>query len=141
MLRIHLRRGRRYCPAGILFRYENRSGRQHWSSQSLPPACLRSWPKFKVAGIPTGKLCDGSSCRRRMFSFVREVSQTVLSATSQIHRRHMRTRFKLQIAFVIRRFLLALLAEQIDNEWGWYCINHKELGRCLWSLSASDTID
>ena len=26
----------------ILFRYENRSGRQHWSSQSLPPACLRS---------------------------------------------------------------------------------------------------
>ena len=26
---------------GILFRYENRSGRQHWSSQSLPPQCLR----------------------------------------------------------------------------------------------------
>ena len=23
---------------GILFRYENRSGRQHWSSQSLPPS-------------------------------------------------------------------------------------------------------
>ena len=27
---------------GILFRYENGSGRQHWSSQSLSPACLRS---------------------------------------------------------------------------------------------------
>ena len=26
----------------ILFGYENRSGWQHWSSQSLPPACLQN---------------------------------------------------------------------------------------------------
>ena len=141
MPRIHLRRDRRYCPAGILFRYENRSGWQHWSSQSLLPASLRSWPKFNFAGMPAVKLCDGSSCRRRMFSFVREVSQAVLSATLLIHRRHMRTRLKLQIDFVITRFLLALFAEQTDHEWGWHCINHKQLGRYLWSLSASDTID
>ena len=141
MPRMHLRRGCRYCPAGILFRYENRSGWQHWSSQSLPPASLRSWPKFNFAGMPAVKLCDVSSCRRRIFSFVREVSQAVLSATLLIHRRHMRTRLKLQIDFVIRRFSLALFAEQIDHEWGWHCINHKQLGRYLWSLSASDTID
>ena len=28
------------------------------------------------------KLCDGSSCRRRMFSFVRQVAQAVMAATS-----------------------------------------------------------
>ena len=37
---------------GILFRYENRSGRQHYSSKSLPTACLRSWLKFNFAGMP-----------------------------------------------------------------------------------------
>ena len=35
----------------ILFRYENRSSRQHCSSQSLPAACLRSWLKFNFAGM------------------------------------------------------------------------------------------
>ena len=48
--------------------------------------------KFNFAGMLAVKLCDGSSCRRPMFSFVREVSQAVPAATSQIHRRHMRTR-------------------------------------------------
>ena len=48
---------------------------------------------------------------------------------------------KLQIDFVMRKFLLALFAEQMDHEWGWYCINHKQLGRYLWSLSGSDIID
>ena len=72
----------------ILFRYENRSGRQHCSS----PACLWSWLKFNFTGIQPVKLYDVSSCRRRMFSFVREVAQTsVPAATSQINRRHMRT--------------------------------------------------
>ena len=28
------------------------------------------------------KLCDGASCRRRMFSFVRQVAQAVTAATS-----------------------------------------------------------
>ena len=52
----------------ILFWYENRlSGQQHWSSQSLPPACLQSWLKFNFAGIPLVELCDGSSCRRRRY--------------------------------------------------------------------------
>ena len=52
------------------------------SSQSLPPECLQSWLKFNFAGMPAVKLCDGSSCRRRMFSFVREVSPAVPAATS-----------------------------------------------------------
>ena len=33
-------------------------------------------------GMPAVKLCDGSGCRRRMFSFVREVTQAVPAATS-----------------------------------------------------------
>ena len=86
---MHMRHGRRYC---LGYCSENRSSRQHCSSESLPPAYLRGWLKFNFAGMPAVKLCDGSSCRRRMFSFVREVSQAVLAATSQIHRRHMRTR-------------------------------------------------
>ena len=45
---------------GILFQYKNRSRRQHWSSQSLPPACLRSWLVFNFAGMPAVKICDGS---------------------------------------------------------------------------------
>ena len=77
---------------GILFRYENRSSQQHWSSQSLPLACLWSWLEFIFAGLPAVKLCDGSSCRQRMFSFVQEVAQAVPAATLQIHRRHMRTK-------------------------------------------------
>ena len=77
---------------GILFRYENRSGRQHWSSQYLLPTYLRSWLEFNFVGMPAVKLCDGSSCRRRMFSFVREVVQAVPAATSHVHRRYMRTR-------------------------------------------------
>ena len=85
---MHMRHGRRYC---LGYCSENRSSRQHSSSKSLPPAYLRGWLKFNFAGMPAVKLCDGSSCRRRMFSFVREVSQAVLAATSQIHRRHMRT--------------------------------------------------
>ena len=76
---------------GILFRYENRSSRQHCSSQSLPPACLQSCLKFNFAGMPAVELCDSSSCRRCMFSFVGEMSQAVPASTSQIHRRHMRT--------------------------------------------------
>ena len=86
---MHMRHGRRYCQG---YCSENRSSRQHCSSESLPPAYLRGWLKFNFAGMPAVKLCDGSSCRGRMFSFVREVSQAVLAATSQIHRRHMRTR-------------------------------------------------
>ena len=43
--------------------------------------------------MPAVKLCDGSSCRWRLFLFVQEVTQAVPAATSQIHRRHMRTRF------------------------------------------------
>ena len=58
---------------GIPFRYENRSGRQHCSSHSFPTACLRSWLKFNSAGMLAVELCDGSSYRRRMFSFVPEV--------------------------------------------------------------------
>ena len=65
---------------GMLFRYENRSSRQHCSSQSSPPACLRSWLKFNFAGMPAVELCDGSSCRWHMFSFVREVVQVVPAA-------------------------------------------------------------
>ena len=73
---------------GILFWHENRSGQQYWSNQSLPLACLQSWLKFNFAGIPLVELCGGSSCWRRRFSFVREVSQAVPVAMSQIHRRH-----------------------------------------------------
>ena len=38
------------------------------------------------------KLCDGSRCEWRTFSFVREVAQVVRAATSPIHRRHIRAR-------------------------------------------------
>ena len=47
-----------------------------------PPACLQSWLGFNLAGMPAIKLCDGFSCRGRMFAFVREVSQAVPAATS-----------------------------------------------------------
>ena len=45
-----------YCSDNV-----NRSGQQHWSSQSLPLACLRSWLKFNFAGMPALELCDGSN--------------------------------------------------------------------------------
>ena len=41
----------------------------------------------------------------------------------------------------MRKFLLALFAEQIEQEYGWYCIIHNQLGRYLWPHSGSDTID
>ena len=41
------------------------------------------------------ELCDGSSCRGCMFSFVQDVSQAVPVAMSQIHQQHMRTRLYL----------------------------------------------
>ena len=41
--------------------------------------------------MPAVELCDGSSWRRRTFSFVREVTQAVPVAMSQIHRQHMYT--------------------------------------------------
>ena len=88
---MHLRHGHRYC-VGYCSDMRTGSGRQHCSSQSLPPAFLRSCHKFNFAGMRAVELCDGLSCRRRMFSFVWEVSQAIPAATSQIHRRHMRTR-------------------------------------------------
>ena len=42
--------------------------------------------------MPVVKLCDGSRCQRRAFSFVREVARVIPAATSQIHRRHIRAR-------------------------------------------------
>lgn len=59
---------------GIQFWYENRCGRQHWSSQSLPLVCLQSWLKFDFAGMVVVELCDGSSCWQHMFLFIQEVS-------------------------------------------------------------------
>ena len=73
----------------VLFRNENRSGRQHWPSQSCE---VRSCLKFNFAGMPAVKLCDGSRCQRRTFSFVREVAQVVPAVTSQIHQQHIRAR-------------------------------------------------
>ena len=40
--------------------------------------------------MPVVKLCNGSSCRRCMFSFVQEVAQAAPAATTQVHWRHMR---------------------------------------------------
>ena len=55
-------------------------------------ACEASWLEFNFAGTPAVKLYDGSSCRRRMFSFVRKgaIGRPVPATTSQIHRRHIR---------------------------------------------------
>ena len=60
---MHLRHGRRYCLAYC------------------------SDMRIEVAGN-----IGHPSVYRRMFSFVREEAQAVPAATSQIHRRHMRTR-------------------------------------------------
>ena len=69
----------------------NRSGRQHWSSQSLSPACARSWFEFNFAGMPVVKLWDGSSCRWRMYSFVPGSSPDGTGGyVARIHRPHMR---------------------------------------------------
>ena len=82
---------------------ENRSGRQNWSSQSLPPECLWSWLKFNFAGMPAVKFWDCSICRRRMFSYVREVAQVVPAATSKIHRQHMRIRLYINLQTPLTR--------------------------------------
>ena len=80
---MHLWHGRRYC-LWIMFRYENRVA-------------------GNFAGMPAVEFCDGSSCRRRMFPFDREVVQAVPAATSQIHRRHMRTRLYWRAAMSTER--------------------------------------
>ena len=75
----------------------NRSGRQHESSQSLSPACARSWLEFNFAGMPAVKLCDGSSCRWRMYSFVPgSIPDGTGGYVDRIHRPHMRTRLSLK---------------------------------------------
>ena len=84
---------------GVLFRYDNRSGRQHWSSQSWE---VPSWLKFYFTGMPAVKLCDGSGCQRRTFSFVREVARVVPAATSQIHRLHIRARLYWENKLIVR---------------------------------------
>ena len=95
---IHLRHGRQFCLGYCSdMRTEVAGNIAHLSlyprhsckvdSSSTSQACRR----YSSATV---KLCDGSSCRRRMFSFVRKVAQLVPAATSQIHRRHMRTRLK-----------------------------------------------
>ena len=78
-------------------RYDGRYCRGHCSDMRTEVAGNIAHPSLypqacEFAGMPAVELCDGSSCRRRMFSFVREVSQAVPAATSQIHRRHVRTR-------------------------------------------------
>ena len=57
--------------------------------QSLPPACLRSWLEFDFAGMPALKTSDVSWAVGVMSSYVGVVSA---AATSQVARRHMRTR-------------------------------------------------
>ena len=91
MLPMHLLHGRRYSLGYCSdMRTEVAGNIAHPSL--YPPACLQSWLKFNFAGTPAVELCDGSSCRRRMFWFVQDVSQAVPVAMSQIHRQHMRTR-------------------------------------------------
>ena len=86
---MHLQHGRRYRLGHFSGQWEQKWP-QHCSSQSLPPACLRSWLKFNFAGMPPAvELCDGSSWRR----------QAVPAARSHIHRWHMRTRLNLIPAF------------------------------------------
>ena len=94
---MHLRHGRRYCLGYCSDMRTEAAGNiahpsLHRRHACEVDSCLRSWLKFNFAGMPAVELCDGSSCQRRMFSFVREVSQVVPAVTSQIHRRHMRTR-------------------------------------------------
>ena len=70
---------------GILFRYENISGRQHWSSQSLSLACLRSCRRdaggraLQWLQLPAARVLIRPGT----------IGQTVPTATLQIHRRHM----------------------------------------------------
>ena len=52
--------------------------------------------------MPAVKLCDGSGCQRRTFSFVREVARVVPAATSQIHRRHIRARLYWENKLIVR---------------------------------------
>ena len=62
---MHLRHGRRYC-LGYCSDMKTEVAGNIASSQSLPPL------NFNFAGMPAVELCDGSSCRRRIFSFVRD---------------------------------------------------------------------
>ena len=89
-----------------------------WPYQSLPQACLWSWLKLNFAGMLAVKLCDGSSHWWHMFSFVREVAQVVPAATSQIHRRHMRTRLKSRPQ---RRIITNIFSKEVDLHWREVC--------------------
>ena len=89
-----------------------------WPYQSLPQACLWSWLKLNFAGMLSVKLCDGSSRWWRMFSFVQEVAQVVLAATSQIHRRHMRTTLK---SLPQRRIIANIFGKEVDLYWQEVC--------------------
>ena len=93
-----------------------------WSYQSSPPACLRSWLKLNFAGMLAVKLCDGSSHWWRMFSFVWEIAQVVLVATSQIHRRHMRTRLK---SHPQRRIITNIFSKEVDLHWREVCSTNR----------------
>ena len=68
MLPMHLRHGRWYC-LGHCSDIEQK-WRAICSSKSLPLVCLQSLRKFNFVGMLAVELCDGFSCRRRMFSFV-----------------------------------------------------------------------
>ena len=65
---MHLRHDPRYC-LGYCSDMGTRSSRQHCSSQSLPPACLRSWLKFNFSGMRAVELSRmasvaGGACSR-----------------------------------------------------------------------------
>ena len=89
-----------------------------WPYQSLLQAYLRSWLKLNFPGMLAVKLCDGSSLWWHMFSFVREVAQVVPVATSQIHRRQMRTRLKSRQQ---RRIIANIFGKEVDFYWREVC--------------------
>ena len=88
---------------------------QKWPATLVIPVFIAGMP----AKLTRVQLCRhaGGIKRRRVFSFVREVAQTVPVATSQIHRQHMTIRLNYVFSFPVNQFEIyfpGLLLQKTD---------------------------
>ena len=87
---MHLQHGHRYCL-------------EYFSDMRTEGTAWDTFPIWKQKVLP-GILFRYENRIGRMFSFVREVAQTVPAATSQIHRQHMTTRLNCVFSFPVNQF-------------------------------------
>ena len=108
MLLKYLRCSRWYCLWYYSEQWGHNTTSNKKSGRTLLPTCLQSWTQVNFAGILAVKT-DVASVAGDFCSHIRRVLQAVLTAMSQVARRHMRTKL------YARNFLWPIFLFQIKN--------------------------